>query len=100
MIASRRKPETAAIAVIPAQHKHIPALRALSLTAYHATADDAAHWYQPEEYCSRLTFFPEGQFVAVHADTDQIVGYTSGMRFHFDPGVPFTENWDETTGYG
>lgn len=98
MIAQSLKPETAAIAVIPAEPKHAPALRALSLQTYHASAADAAVWFNPDEYVSRMSFFPEGQFVAVHLPTRQIVGYTSGMRFHFEP--PLLDSWDNTTGYG
>ena len=41
MIAQRLKPETAALAVIPAEPTHAFALRALSLTAYYATAEEA-----------------------------------------------------------
>lgn len=100
MIAQRPRPETAAIAVIPAEHHHAEALRTLSLSTYHTSAEDAELWYKPEEYISRMEFFPEGQFIAMHLPTQQIVGYTSGMRFHYDPSVSFHEDWDSTTGYG
>ena len=100
MIAQRLKPETAALAVIPAEPTHADALRALSLSTYHASAEDAVAWFKPDEYLSRMQFFPEGQFVAVHLPTQQLVGYTSGMRFHYDPSVSFHEDWDSTTGYG
>lgn len=100
MIAQRLKPETAALAVIPAEPTHAYAMRALSLTAYYASTEEAALWYKPEEFMSRMQAFPEGQFVAVHLPTNEIVGYTSGMRFHYDPSTAFTETWDHTTGYG
>jgi hypothetical protein len=100
MIAQSLKPETAAAAVIPAEPKHARALRALSLQTYHASAKDAAVWFQPEEYLSRIQMFPEGQFVAVQQSSGEIVGFTSGMRFHFDPTTPLLDSWDNTTGYG
>ncbi len=100
MIAHKLKPETAAVAVIPAEHKHAQGLSELSFKTYHVAAENKDSWFKPEEYISRINMFPEGQFVAIHTQTHEIVGYTSGMRLHFDATKPLLTSWDETTGYG
>ena len=84
--------------VKPATAEHAEAIQHLAGAAYHIDAELAKDWFAPEQYRSRISHFPEGQFIAL--DNDQVVGMTSSMRFQYNPEITFLEEWDRTTGYG
>ncbi|MDZ4769918.1 MAG: hypothetical protein SGJ24_12375 [Chloroflexota bacterium] len=86
--------------VRPATTDHAPHLQHLAQVAYNVTPETAFDWFHPDQYRSRMAAFAEGQYVAVDSANGQVVGFTSGMRFNFNPAVPFTEDWEHTTGYG
>ncbi|MBK8020582.1 MAG: hypothetical protein IPK19_03905 [Chloroflexi bacterium] len=94
----RQMPE--AILVAPASRRYTPAIQDLAGAAYGVSPELAADWFDPEQFRRRIEVFPEGQWIALEAMSERVVGFTSGMRIDFDPAVPLLDNWDTTTGYG
>lgn len=88
------------ISVIPAAAEHMQDIQHLAGTAYGIARELEAEWFGADQYLSRISHFPEGQFIALDNETDEIVGMTSSMRFQYDPEATFLETWDRTTGYG
>ena len=86
--------------IIPATTAHLQQIQELAGFAYGVTPEIAADWFGTEQYQSRIDHFPEGQLIALEANSGQVIGMTSSMRFHYTPELPFTEDWDRTTGYG
>ena len=84
--------------VQPATAEYAEAIQNLAGKSYHIDAELAKEWFAAEQYRSRISHFPEGQFVAL--DGDQVVGMTSSMRFQHQLEGPFLEDWDHTSGYG
>ena len=96
----RQEPETAAIVVIPAEHKHTPQIAQIAGAAYGVAPEQVDKWFSADQYAARINTFSEGQFVAIDTASDRVVGFTSSMRFEFDPSKPLIESWERTTGYG
>jgi GNAT superfamily N-acetyltransferase len=53
-----------------------------------------------EHFQAHLRVFPEGQFVAVDTNTDELVGFSVSMRKHFDPENPAIGRWWQSIGEG
>jgi len=90
--------QTPRFIVKPAAPEHGEAIQHLAGIAYGIDAEQAKEWFAADQYHSRITHFPEGQFVAL--DDGKVVGITSSMRFQHNPDAPFYEDWDHTTDYG
>ncbi len=86
--------------IIPATDAHLEQIQDLARIAYGVTPEIAADWFGADQYQSRIDHFPEGQLIALEAASGKVIGMTSSMRFHYNPELPFTEDWDHTTGYG
>jgi hypothetical protein len=89
-----RVSEGAKIVVQPTTEQYVGQMDQLSRLVYGYTFD------RTEEFRSQVRHFPEGQFIALDVETDQVVGYTSCMRLDFNPAEPLLESWADTTGYG
>lgn len=91
------------IYVIQGQPEHGEAIADIDKAAYEyeQSPDDP---FGPEAmkqaYLQSLIYFPEGQFVAIDRETNQVVGRTASMRCHFDPTQPVLHSWDEMTDGG
>lgn len=94
----RQKPET--ILVMPASEQHLDELQALAGEAYNIPQVDIESWFSTDQYRSRIEKFPEGQWIAQDKASGRVVGFTSGMRFDFNPHIPLLDSWENTTGYG
>ncbi len=88
------------ITVQPAEAENTEAIQYLAGRAYGVAPHLTTEWFGADQYLSRITHFPEGQFVALDNETGEVVGMTSSMRFKYNPEIPFLEEWDNTTGYG
>lgn len=91
------------IVVVPAQSHHVDAVGAIDEAAYtYEQSPDDPHSSQVmmEAFLHSLTIFPEGQFVAIDRETDQVVGRTASMRYHFDPTRSLRDSWAASTGDG
>lgn len=85
----------ARIVVVPAHERNVEQMGELQRIAY--DDDDVM---SADHFRSHLHYFPEGQFVAIDTDTDQVVGLTAGMRVDFNRSEKLLESWHVTTGGG
>jgi len=85
------------IAVVPSSAKYAEQMVALMCATYNCKASET---FSPEQFRTHQQIFPEGQFIALDADTDRVVGLTASMRVNFDASQPLLERWVETTNYG
>jgi hypothetical protein len=89
-----RVSEGAKIVVQPTTEPYVEQMNQLQQLIYGYSFDRA------DEFRSQIQVFPEGQFIALDVDADQVVGYTSSMRLSFNSTLPLLESWATTTGYG
>jgi hypothetical protein len=95
------KQDISRIVVVPAQAKHAQGIVAIDEAAYFSDADDPYTSDAIEkQFLSQIAVFPEGQFVAIDVDTNQVVGRTASMRYHYDPTRSLLESWAASTGDG
>jgi len=92
--------EPASIDIVPTQPKHAAGIEQLQAEVYQADPTAWDDMISAEKVLTHLQVFPEGQFVAVDAETDRVVGMTVSMGIDFDPASPFLEPWTLTTDYG
>lgn len=85
------------IQVVPSQPQHVDQMIDVMCAAYGVSANET---YSPDQFRSQIRVFPEGQFVAVDAASDRVVGLTISMRVDYQPELPLLESWVETTNYG
>jgi hypothetical protein len=52
------------------------------------------------KFRNHLRVFPDGQFIAVDKDTNEVVGATVSMLVNFDPAKPVYEPWAKLTDFG
>lgn len=88
------------IRVVPASAEYADELTTLAGLAYHLTPQVAKRWYPADQFAARIRNYPDGQLMAVDSASGRVLGYTSAMRFDFDPSEPFLEDWGTTTEYG
>ncbi len=88
------------IRVVPASAEYADELTALAGSAYGFTPDVARQWYPAKQFVARIRHYPEGQMIAVDSASGRVLGFTSAMRFDFDPSTPFLEDWGTSTEYG
>lgn len=96
----RQTGTTDSIVIVPAKHEHTLELQYLAALSYDVPREDAEKDFNRALYGSRIDKFSEGQWVALDNTSGRVVGFTSGMRFNYNPAIPMTTNWDEVTGYG
>ena len=56
--------------------------------------------YTADQFRTHVRVFPEGQFLALDAAHDRVVGLAIGMRVGYNPDEPLLERWVDTTNYG
>ncbi|MEO0564676.1 MAG: hypothetical protein AAF125_21405 [Chloroflexota bacterium] len=98
----RTKPdsEPASLIVVPSHARHAAGIEQLQAEVYSADPHEWDDMITAEQALTHQQLFPEGQFVAVDRETDQVIGMTVSMRIDFDPAQPFLEPWTTTTDYG
>lgn len=67
---------------------------------YEIPADEVIDDLGAENFRSHMQIFPEGQFVALDAAANRVVGFSTNMRMQFDPKQPVLEPWLQTVDYG
>lgn len=94
--------KTSRIVVVPAQAKHVQGVIEVEAAAYaiDLSQDSTGGASSAKQFLSQIEQFPEGQFVAIDLDTNQVVGRTASMRYHFDPSRLLLERWAVSTGDG
>jgi hypothetical protein len=97
---SKKDSEPASIVVMPSRAKYAAGIEQLQAEAYQADPHEWDDMMTAEKALNHLEVFPEGQFIALDAETDKVIGMTVCMRIDFDPAQPFLEPWTTTTDYG
>lgn len=85
------------VVITNSQAQHVDQMVDLFATTYNVSKSES---YSAEQFLSQISVFPEGQFVALDADTGRVVGLTISMRVSYQPEYPLLESWVETTNYG
>ncbi len=94
------KSDPASIRIIPGRPEYAEQVEALQSAVYHVVAAQHDDCITAAKYREYLRIFPEGQFLALDAAHEQVIGLTASMRINFDPAQPLLESWNTTTGYG
>ena len=89
--------KTDSIVVIPSAPHYAGQMVELMCAAYDCSPEET---FSAEQFRSHMHVFPEGQFIALDTSADRVVGLTASMRLDFDPRLPLTASWVETTAYG
>lgn len=88
------------IRILPSSEAYADQMEALMATVYRVNLRESEDTLTADHFRSHLKVFPEGQFIAVEADTNRVVGLTASMRTTFNPRRPRLEPWWYTIGYG
>jgi hypothetical protein len=91
---------TSQIVVMPSSARYAQSMEDLMHACYGITPDAPDQVFTAAMFRQHLEIFPEGQFIAVDTQTDQVVGLTVSMRMNFDPIHQHTESWWSSIGYG
>ena len=75
------------VRVVQTRREHFSGIQALTALVYPGTAP-----WTDRQLESHLEVFPEGQFVAVHESTGEVVGMAASLIVWWDD-YTFTENW-------
>jgi hypothetical protein len=75
-------------------------MEALTAAVYDLIPRECEDCFNADHFRRHIEVFPEGQFIAIEADTDRVVGLTACMRIDFDPSYPITMSWWQEVGYG
>ncbi len=84
------------IVILPMQKEHADQLEALQRIVFPNLAEEEL--LHAEQYKKHVDLFPEGQFVAL--DGDKVIGATSSIRYHYNPGVNEHHSFFEIMGEG
>lgn len=98
-----RQSGDAHIAVIPSAVHYIEQMEALHQAAYGYSpsyADECDECLTADKFRNHLRVFPEGQFIALDVQTNEVVGATVSMLMDFDPARPLREPWVKLTDFG
>lgn len=87
------------IQIVPATYAHTQELQRLAGICYEVSPEVAARWWDLPQLYNRIDRFPEGQWVALDGD-GKVVGFSSGLRIHFDPSRPLLDDWEVSTDDG
>ena len=96
----KHRPEDARIVVMPSSEKYVEGMEKLQMRVYNPSPDDMDGILTADHFRSHLRMFPEGQFIAVDTETDEVVGVTASMRLDFKPDQSLLASWKATTGDG
>jgi len=99
-----RQSGDAHIAVIPSTLKYVDQMEKLHQTAYgyvgYVPSDDCDECMTAAKFRNHLRVFPDGQFIAVDRDANEVVGATVSMLVNFDSAKPVLEPWVKLTDFG
>ena len=97
----KHRAEDAHIVVMPSSAKYAEKMEKLQLLVYNPTAEEGLDGIlTADHFRNHLRVFPEGQFIAVDSETDEVVGLTASMRLDYNPAESLLDNWKATTGDG
>jgi GNAT superfamily N-acetyltransferase len=82
----------------PAAAEHTAGMAALMAESYGCAPGDEC--FTAAMFRHHQALFPEGQFVALEAETQRVLGFTASMRTRFDPLRPPRHTWWEAAGEG
>lgn len=89
------------IVVMPSSMKYVEKMEKLQLVVYNPSPEEGLDGIlTADHFRNHLRVFPEGQFIAVDAETDEVVGLTASMRLDFNPAESLLDSWKATTGDG
>lgn len=86
--------------VLPTQPDHADGIERLQAAVYDANPHEWDDMITAAKARQHVKQFPAGQYVALDAATNQVIGMTVSMRINFDPAQPFLESWYATTSNG
>ena len=97
----KHRPEEARIVVMPSSEKCVEGMERLQMLVYDPSPEEGLDGIlTADHFRNHLRVFPEGQFIAVDAETDEVVGLTASMRLDFNPAESLLDSWRATTGDG
>jgi len=88
------------ILILPSSERYFEQMEQLQYEVYNVTPQNNDGCLTAEKFRNHARVFPEGQFIAVDAKTDRVIGLTASMRLDYDPTKPLLESWKATTGDG
>jgi GNAT superfamily N-acetyltransferase len=88
------------ILIQPASAARAEQMSALMGAIYDCEPTAENQCFTPEMFRHHLTLFPEGQFIAIDAATDAVIGITVSLRTEHDPAHPVLASWWDTVGQG
>ncbi len=88
------------IAILPGAPEYAQPMEELTGIVYGIDPRDDDKCLNADHYRHHLAVFPEGQFVAVDTETNQVVGLTLGMRTNRGPHNPMIAQWWDVIGQG
>jgi hypothetical protein len=81
--------------------KYVEKMEKLQMLVYNPSAEEGLDGIlTADHFRNHLRVFPEGQFIAVDTETDEVVGLTASMRLNFNPAESLLDSWKATTGDG
>jgi GNAT superfamily N-acetyltransferase len=91
-----------AIVIQPAQPAYTLQMEELFRLVFDpgSTRDTCEECLFADHFLRHIELFPEGQYIALEANTDRVVGLTLSMRVRFDPAQPHLESWWNGIGEG
>jgi hypothetical protein len=99
-----RQSGDAPIRVIPSAPRYSEEIEALHRIAYdyvgYISSSDKDECMTAAKFRNHHRVFPEGQFIALDTDTDQVVGATVSMLTNYNPARPVHEPWAKLTDFG
>lgn len=97
----RPEDEPSLVVVKPSSAKYVEKMEKLQMLVYKPkTEEEMDGILTADHFRNHLRVFPEGQFIAVDTDTDEVVGLTVSMRVDYNPAEQLLESWKATTGDG
>jgi hypothetical protein len=88
------------IRILPSSAEYADQMEELTGTVYECNPRESEGTLTADHFRQHLNVFPEGQFIAVDALTQRVVGLTASMRTTYDPRHLRLEPWWDTIGYG
>lgn len=89
------------IVILPSNAAYARQMEDLMAISYRCDPRDPAQkTFNADHFCQHLQVFPEGQFMAIDARIDRVVGITVSMRMNYDSHHPKIEPWWDKIGYG
>jgi hypothetical protein len=92
--------QNAPLLIAPSAPQYAEQMEKLIAMTYGIPLEESANGISADKFRNHMRVFPEGQFIALDAQTHRVVGLTASMRIDFDPRYPLLESWVTTTNYG